>query len=74
MSMDREAEFRWRQLIRENENNWSAHNNLGVCLEKQGKYKQALEEYKIALSIIKKNKGIEKNYKDLYKKLNEKKN
>jgi tetratricopeptide (TPR) repeat protein len=71
LSFDKEAEFRWQQLIKENDRDWIAHNNLGVCLEKQGKYDEALLEYETALSIVKKNKGVEKNYERLSKKINE---
>lgn len=61
----KEAEFHFRQLIKENPNDWVAHNNLGVCLEAEGKYDEAVKEYESALSLINDNQGIEKNYKGL---------
>ena len=60
----KEAEFHFRQLIKLNPDDWIAHNNLAVCLEKEGKFKEAQVEYEIALSLME-NEGIKKNYKRL---------
>ncbi len=65
----KEAEFRFRQQIAEDPDNWAAHNNLGVCLEEQGFHKEALAEYETALSIIGANKGVEYNYNNLLEEL-----
>ncbi len=61
MNLNREAEFRFRKLIEKDPSDWAARNNLGVCLEKQGRYEEALAQYEAALEIIKTNRGVEVN-------------
>ncbi len=45
-----EAIAMFREVLRREPNNVSAHNNLAVCLKSQGQTKQALEEFKQAIA------------------------
>lgn len=60
----KEAEYRLRQAIELKPEDARLHNNLGIVLEAQGKLKEALNEYKKALSIEPDNKIIKRNLKE----------
>lgn len=41
----------WRDTIRKNPSAWMAHNNLGLWLDEQGRYAEAIEFYNRALKL-----------------------
>ncbi|MHC4216321.1 MAG: tetratricopeptide repeat protein, partial [Planctomycetota bacterium] len=41
----------WRDTLNKNPNNWVAHNNLGVTLNLQGRFDEAIDHYRQVLQI-----------------------
>ena len=60
----REAEFRWRQALELDPDNYKLINNLAVALEVRGEYEEALELYEKALKMRPGDKSILKNYEN----------
>lgn len=59
-----EAEKEFREAIRINPNDVKAHNNLGLLLMKQGKYKEARAKLEKAVELFEK-QGDAKSAKDI---------
>ena len=57
-----EAIFRWKKVIQSDPNSAAAHNNLAVAYEKKGLWKEAKEEYEIALKLRPNDKQIIANF------------
>ncbi len=56
-----EARFRWQKVIDADPSNGSAHNNIGVALEREGKIEQAVVEYRLAVKLLPDNSYARKN-------------
>ncbi len=61
----KEAEYRWKKSVISGDKSAAVHNNLAVSYEFEGKLKEAMEEYKKALSILPENRYILANIKKL---------
>jgi len=58
----REAEFRWRKILKDDPDNAHVHNNLAVAFESIGDFDRARDEYEEALRLAPASKEIHKNY------------
>jgi tetratricopeptide (TPR) repeat protein len=57
----RDSKSLWTHTLKYTSNNWTAHNNLGTILFRQGDVRGAIEQYKKALSIHPNHDGAHNN-------------
>lgn len=61
----KEAHYRWTKVLKEGKETASLYNNIAIALEKMGRFDEAEDAYKKAISLAPGNPTIQSNYNKL---------